>query len=128
MPCEYCFKAGERKREREGEFESHIDMKSALGKLCKSVNYKLPSGLGWGSFWGIIQFSVVIISFPLDVQLMVAWVWSELDLLVRIELPTSFLDIVTIAVRKDENYHLSGLLVFSPFFRCTCSFLSLSLS
>lgn len=102
------------KQEREREWESDREMKSVFHPLCKSVNCSLSRGLGWGSFWGITQFSVVIISFPLGVPLMVAWVWSDLDLLLRTALPTSFLDIVSIAVRIDQNYCPRSL-VFSPF-------------
>lgn len=54
------------------------------------------------------------ISFPLEVQVMVAWVLSDLDLLGRIALPTNLLDIVSIAVRIDQDYS-PPLLVFSLF-------------
>lgn len=95
-------------------------MKSALGKLYKSMNHKLLRGLAWGCLWGRrIQVSVVTISFPLEVRWTVTWVWSELDLLVRRALPISFLDVVSIAVRINQNNHLSELLVFLLFFRST---------
>lgn len=59
---------------RERKRGSGIAMKSVLGKLCKSENQKLSRGLDWGSFWGMIQVSVVTIFFSLEVQLVVSWV------------------------------------------------------
>lgn len=93
-----------------------MDRKSVLGKLYKSVNHKLLRGLGWSSLWGITQFSLVTISFPLEVQSVVAWILSELDLSMRMAQPISFLDIVSVALRTDQNYHLAEFLVFSLFF------------
>lgn len=60
--------------EQERERESDVDVKSVLGKLYKSVNHKLLRRLSWNSLWGIVEFSVVTIPFPLEVQLMIAWI------------------------------------------------------